>query len=86
MPINQNCLFQLQQIGLPMIVEVKKSKAQPIITEAKIHIDGTITDLKTGKKYPQPSALRQELVAKNTATYRHLFFNGRSLSELGVRP
>ena len=85
MPINQNCLHHLQKIGLPMVVEVLSTCGETI-TQAEIHIDGTITDLTTRKTYPHPSALRQELVAKNMATYRYLRYNGQLLSDLGVKP
>lgn len=83
MPIDPICLARLQQIGLPMVVEVRNRHGAQLTT-AEIHANGEITDQATGITYGCPSALRQAIVYRNTATYRFLFLNGNSLESMGV--
>ena len=85
MPINSKCLARLQQLGLPMVVDAVNLKGK-IITQARIDLDGRTTDLSTHKVYDQPSAFRQAVVAKNTATYKYLIYQGKSLTAHGVKP
>ena len=86
MPIDPNCHKELIRLGLPMTVDVLAKDEKTVITQAEIHSNGTITDLTTGIKYDQPSALRQDIVVKNKGTYKYLVLNGTTLHDLGVKP
>lgn len=85
MSINKKCLAVLQGLGLPMTVSVNGRDGKKL-TDARIDPDGSITDLKTGKQYDQPSALRADLIEPNGPTYKRLVYQGTDLHTLGVKP
>ena len=82
MPINAKCLRQLTLLGLPMNVDVKNKSGKTIAT-ATINRDGTVS-CSNGKKYDHPSWLRDDLISPNEATYKYLFYQGKSLTDHGV--
>ena len=83
--INRNCLRKLQELGLPMDVEVRNNQ-QTTIATARINNDGTMYCYTNKKTYSCPSLLRDDLLGPNLPTYTHLFLSGISLRSRGVRP
>ncbi|MDY7572686.1 hypothetical protein [Actimicrobium sp. CCI2.3] len=83
MPITSHCLILLQTtpgLGLPLTVSgIDRNK---LSFTATIEIDGKV--FCRGKVYDNPSELRATLIASNSATYPHLYYQNKSLHDWGI--
>jgi hypothetical protein len=86
MTINANCLNQIATLmALPSTLDVLDRYGNAWTT-AEILPDGRIVCHSNQTTYRNPSHLRQDLILRNSGTYKFFKYNGRTLHDLGVVP
>ncbi|WPZ01525.1 hypothetical protein [Idiomarina sp. OXR-189] len=73
----------------PVNIEITDTGGKTI-AKGEFHSDGEITVYSNPSlnikscRYENPSAMRQDIVASNCATYKYIKYKGKTLSEHGV--
>lgn len=72
-------------LTLPVVLQVKDANGKRL-GDAVLDQNGEVTAnwLTPPRKFDNPSALRQALISRNSKTYCHFFYQGRSLEDHGV--
>ncbi|WP_417441332.1 hypothetical protein [Idiomarina sp.] len=93
--IRQHCLDQVKSIArrkgesFPINIEITDIHGVTI-AGGEFHNDGEITVYSNPslgikhRRYENPSAMRQDIVASNRPTYKYIKYKGKTLSDYGV--
>lgn len=93
--IRQKCLDKVIDIAMrkkdsfSLDIQITDTRGVPI-AKGQFHDNGKVTVFSNpslgikSRRYENPSAMRQDIVARNQATYRYIKYQGKTLSTRGV--